>query len=99
MREVLHEALVKHLAREEERLRREQPGPFMTPDELAGSLGIDRALIEGDAAGFLAIANTDPLPEGLPPDLYRALSEQRRAAGFDDFGRRIDPDEEEDLIR
>ena len=88
VRDVLYQALVGHLEREEERLRQEAAGPYMSPAQLSAALG--GPVDEAGGVGMLAIANDQPLPAWLPEQLRATLSAQRRRDGWDDEGRRID---------
>lgn len=90
VRETLYAALTERLAREDAERRAEMPA-FLSPAQLAETLGVDPALVEGDTVGVLAVLNDEPIPEGLPEAIRRVIVEGRRRDGWDELGRRVAP--------
>ncbi len=73
---------------EEEDARAARRTGLMTPRQLGEALGVP---VEGaGGVGFLAIGNSEPLPEGLPPRLRATLSQSRKAQGWGDDGKPLE---------
>ncbi len=73
---------------EQEDARAAQARGLMTPGQLSAALGVPVERAGG--VGFLAIGNTEPLPEGLPPGLRATLSQSRKAQGWGDDGKPLE---------
>ncbi len=73
---------------EEEDARAARGAGLMTPGQLGEALGVPVA--DAGGVGFLAIGNTEPLPEGLPPGLRATLSQSRKAQGWGDDGKPLE---------
>ncbi len=73
---------------EEEDARAARDRQLMTPAQLGEALGVPVA--DAGGVGFLAIGNSEPLPEGLPPQLRATLSQSRKAQGWGDDGKPLE---------